>query len=177
VTAVQLPPFARHIHELEAEQFARAGEHCDTRGCREPIAIFAWYHRRTGGQVLGYERFLCTAHGEAFAARHHLTVEPAPTEAELADANLPHLDPEPQPQTFLYGMSAAMLADHEAGGWHCDWPRCREEARYFSGRHYQPPRGKFRRVARFLCIPHARRFAADHGIDFAAVTPPEGESR
>jgi hypothetical protein len=178
VTAVQLPPFARRLHQLETDALTRQGEHCGTRGCREPITVVGWYHRRTGGQVLGYERFLCTAHGEAFAARHHLDITPPPTEAELADADLAHLDPEPpQPQTFLYGMSAAMLADHEAEGWTCDWPRCRGEARYFSGRHYQPPRGKFRRVARFLCVPHARRFAAEHGIDFTTVTPPEGGSR
>jgi hypothetical protein len=173
VTA-QLPPFARRLHQLETAAFTRQGEHCDTRGCREPVAIYAWYYRRSGGQVLGYERALCTAHGEAVAARHHLPVDPAPAEAELAEADLPHLDPEPpRPRTFLYGMSAAMLADHEANAWHCDWPRCRGEARYFSGHHYQPPRGKFRRVARFLCVPHAERFAAGHGIDFAAVDPPE----
>ena len=170
----QLPPFARRLHQLEIDGSARRGEHCDTRGCREPVTIVGWYHRRSGGQVLGFERFLCTAHGEAFAARHHLAIEPAPTEAELAEVDLPHLDPEPpRPWTYLTGMSAAMLADHEAEGWHCDWPRCRGQAKYFSVRRYQPAGGKFRRVARFLCIPHAERFAARHGIDFAAVLPPE----
>jgi hypothetical protein len=168
VTTDQIPPSARHLHQLEAGKFARQGEHCDTRGCREPIAIYAWYYRRTAGQVLGYERFLCTAHGEAFATRHRLAIEPAPAAEEL---NLPRL--EPRPGAYLHGMTAGQLALHEAEGWHCDWPRCRAAARYLSSRRYVTPAGEFRHEARFLCDPHARTFAARHGIDMAAVLPPE----
>lgn len=165
----QVRPFARHVHPLELADLARDGQqHCGTRRCREPIAVYGWYYRRCRGQVLGYERYLCTGHGEAFAARHHLAVEDAPPAAVL---NLPR--PAPRLGARLEGMSAQMTADHEAFGWHCDRQRCRQEARYLSSHAYRTPAGRFVRDSRFLCVPHARRFAARHGLDFAAVLPPE----
>lgn len=167
------PPFIRRIHPLEADELAKEGQQrCDTGRCPEPVALYAWYHRRQSGEVLGHERYLCTAHGEMFAARHHMTVEDAPPASVL---NLPR--PEPRLGAGLEGMSAQMLADHEVFGWHCDSPRCRQEARYLSSYAYKTPAGRFRRETRFLCDSHARRFAERHGIDFAAVLPPEEVSR
>jgi hypothetical protein len=168
----RVPPFARRVHPLEAAQFARKGAHCDTRSCREPAAVYAWYLRRAGGRVIGHERFLCAAHGKTFAARHHLDIEPAPAASELG---LPR--PEPRLGVHLEGMSATLLAEHEIRGWHCDHPRCRQPARYLSSRRYRARTGRYWYLARFLCASHARRFAARHDIDFTAVLPPEGDPR
>ena len=169
----RLPEFIRQIHPLEAADLADQGfRRCDTGPCREPVALYAWYYRRYQGQVLGHERYLCTAHGEAFAARHHLAIGGAPEASEL---NLPR--PAPRLGAWLAGMSAPMLADHAEFGWHCDRARCRREARYQSSRAYMTPAGRFARVSLFLCDPHARRFAARHGLDFAAVLPPEDVAR
>jgi hypothetical protein len=163
-----MPPFARRIHQLEAAEFAREGQHCDTRRCREPIAVYAWYHRRQHGEVLGHERLLCASHGEAFATRHHLAIEAAPPASEL---DLPR--PELRIGVYLIGMAARQLALHEDLGWHCDRPRCRRPACYLASRRYRTPTGRLGYAAGFLCTPHARRFATRHGIDFAAVLPPE----
>lgn len=173
MTAPRLPePFARNLHPAEIAELARDGQHCDVRRCREPVTIYGWYHRRTGGQVLGYERFLCNAHGEDFARRHHLTIEPAPAESDLPDRSLI----ASRPGAFLFGMSADMFAAHDAARWHCDYPGCRQRARYFSALRYAAA-GRIRHRARFLCDGHAERFAAAHGIDIAAVLPPEGDTR
>lgn len=167
------PAFIRRIHPLEEDELTKEGhQHCGRRRCGEAVALYAWYHRRTQGRLTGYERYLCTAHGEAFAARHHMAIEDAPPASELS---LPR--PGPRLGAYLEGMSAQMLADHEAFGWHCDSPRCRREARYLSSYTYKTPAGRFRRETRFLCDPHARRFAGRHGVDLSAVLAPEEGSR
>lgn len=164
-------PFARYLHPAEAAEFAQDGRHCDARRCREPITVYGWYRRRSGGLRLGHERYLCAGHGADFARRHHLEIEPAPAEADVR----PHR-PADTPWAHLHGMSAEMLRLHQAGGWHCDAPRCREAARYLASYRYRLGSGRMRQEARFLCSRHAESFAARHGIDMGAVTPPEGES-
>jgi hypothetical protein len=76
-------PFARRTHPAETAEFTLDGWHCDVRRCREPVSVYAWYYPRRGGRPTGAERFLCTPHGEAFARRQHLEIEPAPAEGEL----------------------------------------------------------------------------------------------
>jgi hypothetical protein len=74
-------------------------------------------------------------------------------------------------------MNAGQLAEHDALGWHCDFPRCLERARYLSSLRYVTGSGQTRQRARFLCDRHAERFAAGHGIDLSSVLPPEEEPR
>ena len=165
-------PFARYLHPAETAELVQDGRHCDIRRCGEPITVYGWYRRREGDLRLGHERYLCTGHGADFARRHHLQIEAAP-----ADADVPsHRRPD-TPWVLLYGMSADMLEAHRAAGWHCDAPRCREGARYLASRRYRLQSGRMRQEGRFLSDRHAENFAARHGVDMGAVTPPEGESR
>ena len=168
-------PFVRHLHPVEIAEFTAGGQHCDVRGCHKPVTIYGWYYRLRSGHQLAYERHLCGPHGEAFARRQHADIEPAPAESEL---RYPHLPPRVTgPGAYLAGMSAGQLAEHDELGWHCDFPRCRERARYLSSLRYLTGSGQTRRRARFVCDGHAARFAARHGINFTAVLPPERSSR
>ena len=169
-------PFARRIHPAETAGLTADGQHCDVRRCREPVTVYGWYYRfdRDLGRKIGYERFLCLSHGEAFAARHHLALEDAPSLEEVSGA---HARPPVPGRAALTGMSAGQVAEHEARGWTCDVPRCHGEARYLSGLNYATQGGQVRHLSRFLCERHAGTFAARHGIDMAAVRPPEEGSR
>lgn len=164
--------FARHLHPAEIADFARRGQHCDVRRCREPVEAYGWYYRfdRHLGKKIGHERFLCPGHGEAFAARHRLVLEPAPSLEEVSGA---HVRPPVPGRATLTGMSADMIAAHEARGWTCDIPRCHAEARYLSGLNYATQAGQVRHLSRFLCDRHASTFAVRHGIDTTSVRPPE----
>jgi hypothetical protein len=68
------------------------------------------------------------------------------------------IEPPPAGRASLRGMGGLQVTEHEAHDWTCDMPRCQEQARHLS---------------RFLCDRHARNFAVNHGIDIAAVCPPE----
>ncbi len=163
--------WARRLHPVEVADMAAEGQHCDTRRCREPVTVYAWYRRAEAGspEPLGHERFMCTAHGEAFAARHRLVLEDAPPGAEQH-----RMAPDSRPGATLASMSAVQIREHEEHGWHCDRQRCQRPARYLAGLTYAV-RGapRTRHVAPFLCTPHAERFAARHGLDMATVRPPE----
>ncbi|MGH3254818.1 MAG: hypothetical protein ACRDOU_05310 [Streptosporangiaceae bacterium] len=163
----RLEPFARHLHPAETARFTGEGRHCGHRGCREPATIYAWYYPAALGGQIGSERQLCTAHGEAFAARQGLTVRPAPEEGDVPDHG-----PVPRPGARLSGMSADSIADHEANGWHCDATRCLRPARYFASLRYLQG-GTLRHRSGFLCVRHALNFARRHGIDMAGVRAPE----
>jgi len=169
---MMIEAFARHLHPAEISELAARGQHCDVRRCREPIATYGWYYRfdRHLATKIGHERVLCLGHGEAFAARHRLVLEPAPSLEEVSGAHAPPLVPG---RAALMGMSADMIAAHEALGWTCDVPRCHGEARYLSGLNYATQAGPVRHVSRFLCDRHAGTFAVRHGIDMASVRPPE----
>ena len=148
---------------------AALGYHCGTRRCHEPIAVFALYRRRFGGRLIDYERFVCRAHGDAWAARHRLAIEDPPPGSERH-----RLDPDPGPGVRLSGMSAGQIRFHEENGWHCDRARCLRPAWYKASIRYAV-RGeaRTRRWAGFVCLPHARSFAHRHGLDMAAVRSPE----
>jgi hypothetical protein len=165
VSAPRLEPFARSVHPAETARLTADGRHCDHRGCREPIAVYAWYYPPQI-RPAGHERFLCAEHGKAFARRQGLPIRPALEESELPPVRVQ------RPGAYLTGMGASQLQEHEAEGWHCDFPGCRQPARYRSSLRYEQA-GRIRRQSRFLCIPHAEQFAARHGIDMAAVPPPE----
>ena len=59
-------------------QFAEYGWHCEARGCREPavIATHRYFWSKWANRVVVAEHFTCGTHGEAFARRHHIAVEP-----------------------------------------------------------------------------------------------------
>lgn len=163
--------FTRRLHPVEAADMAATGQHCDTRRCREPVTIYAWYHRRVADlpEPLGHERFMCTAHGEAWAARRRLVIEDPPPGSERHRS-----DPDPGPGVCLSGMSAGQIREHEEMGWHCDHTQCLRPARYSASLRYAV-RGeaRTRHWAGFVCLPHARSFARRHGIDMATVSRPE----
>jgi hypothetical protein len=73
-------PVAWAIHPADATRFAAGGQHCQTRQCREPIAIvtWRWWRSTEAGRVLVAEHFRCGQHGQEFATRHHITIEPPP---------------------------------------------------------------------------------------------------
>jgi hypothetical protein len=77
------PPVAHYLFPGDADVFAARGEHCDHIGCREPRSIrtLRWY--RWEGRVRAAEHFYCTGHGQAFARRYRVEVEPAPDESGL----------------------------------------------------------------------------------------------
>jgi len=73
---VKRDPRARRLAAGEITALTRLGEHCDTRRCRQPVAIVTWWWFRRHGQMRISERFICEDHGQEFARRHHLEIEP-----------------------------------------------------------------------------------------------------
>jgi hypothetical protein len=73
-------PMVWEIHPDDVVKFAAERKHCETRRCRNPVAIVTWRFWRSAeaGRVLLTEHLACKEHGQAFARRHHITVEPAP---------------------------------------------------------------------------------------------------
>lgn len=81
-------PIVWRIPGVDVERFAAAGQHCQTRWCREPITVVTWRWWRSTevGKVLVAEHFRCDQHGQEFAARHHIEVEPTPDEPSAVPA-------------------------------------------------------------------------------------------
>jgi hypothetical protein len=77
----------------------------------------------------------------------------------------------------LAALTAVQIEEFAASGWHCGFPRCPDPARYLSSLRYTTRSGQTRQLGRSLCDRHGASFAARHGIDMAAVLPPEGSSR
>jgi hypothetical protein len=73
-------PIAWTIHPDEVVRFAAEGRHCETRRCRNPVAIATWRWWRSSevGRVLLAEHLVCVEHGQEFAQRHHVKIESAP---------------------------------------------------------------------------------------------------
>ena len=71
-------PIAWTLHPADAAELAAKGEHCQARRCRNPVAVVTWRRWRSTevARVLLAEHFVCTEHGQQFAERHHIQVEP-----------------------------------------------------------------------------------------------------
>jgi hypothetical protein len=78
-------PIAWTIHPGDVGRFAAKGKHCETRRCRNPVAIATWRWWRSSevGRVLLAEHLVCVEHGQEFATRHHIQVEPSPAEPSI----------------------------------------------------------------------------------------------
>lgn len=72
-------PQAWRIRPSEAARFTADGQHCETRRCREPVAIITWRWWRSAAarRVLVSEHQVCERHGAEFAVRYHIGVDPA----------------------------------------------------------------------------------------------------
>jgi hypothetical protein len=75
-------PVCWRIHPDDAARFAADRKHCETRRCRNPIAMVTWRYWRSkeARRVLVAEHFVCVQHGREFAERHGIDVEPEPPE-------------------------------------------------------------------------------------------------
>jgi hypothetical protein len=78
-------PVSWKIHPDDAARFAAAGKHCETRGCREPVAAMTWRPFWSGQdrRHLLAEHLVCTGHAEAFCTRYHVVLEDPPAEPSL----------------------------------------------------------------------------------------------
>ena len=73
-------PRCWRIHPIDVARFAAEGKHCNTRKCREPIAMatWRWWRSTAAGRVLLAEHMTCVDHGRAFAERHGIDIDPEP---------------------------------------------------------------------------------------------------
>jgi hypothetical protein len=78
-------PVCWRIHQDDAAQFASEKKHCETRKCREPVAMVTWRYWRSSavGRLLLSEHLVCVQHGREFAGRHGIDLEPAPAKRSL----------------------------------------------------------------------------------------------
>ena len=81
-------PAARQIHPDDMARFYAEGKHCEIRRprtCRRPVTVLTWrwWHSAAAGRVLVAEHFVCTEHGQEFARRYSITIEPAPSGRSL----------------------------------------------------------------------------------------------
>ena len=74
-------PSAWYLTQTEAAVFAARGDHCDVRGCREPVRAVThrWFTRDAAIRLA--EHLVCAGHGEAFARRHHIDIAATPAGA------------------------------------------------------------------------------------------------
>ena len=74
-------PIAWRIHPDDVGPgHSGEGKHCETRRCRNPVAVvtWRWWRSAEAGRVLLAEHVVCDQHGQEFAARHHIEIEPPP---------------------------------------------------------------------------------------------------
>jgi len=71
-------PIAWTVHAADAAELADRGERCQVRRCRNPVTVVTWRWWRSTevARVLLAEHLVCTDHGQKFAERHHIEVEP-----------------------------------------------------------------------------------------------------
>jgi hypothetical protein len=81
-------PLAWLIHPDDVVRFAAEGKHCETRRCRNAVSTVTWRFWRSAeaGRVLLH--IVCEQHGQEFAARHHIHIEP-PAAAPRRGRNRP----------------------------------------------------------------------------------------
>lgn len=75
-------PIAWTIHPADAAWFTARGQRCQTRRCVKPISVvtWRWWRSTEAGRILLAEHFRCDEHGQEFAARYRITIEPPPDE-------------------------------------------------------------------------------------------------
>jgi hypothetical protein len=80
-------PLAWRIHSADVARLAAEGKHCETRRCRNPVAVvtWRWWRRSEARRALLTEHLVCDQHGQEFADRHHIEIEPTrPSQAATA---------------------------------------------------------------------------------------------
>lgn len=76
-------PVAWTLHPADMTWFFAEGKHCQARRprtCRRAITVvtWRWWRSAAAGRVLVTEHFVCTGHGQEFARRHGIKIEPPP---------------------------------------------------------------------------------------------------
>ena len=71
-------PVCWRISPDTAARLTAEGKHCETRKCREPVAMTTWRWWRSAevGRVLLAEHLVCVQHGRGFAERHGIDIDP-----------------------------------------------------------------------------------------------------
>jgi hypothetical protein len=84
--AVVPRPVAWRMRAADVARFAAQGQHCQARRCRSVVVVCTWRWWRSSevGKVLLAEHFTCDQHGQEFAGRHHIEIEPEPPPAVSA---------------------------------------------------------------------------------------------
>jgi hypothetical protein len=177
-------PIAWTLHPADAAELAAKGEHCQVRRCRRAAVVVTWRWWRSAevARILLAEHVVCTEHGQGFADRHHIQIEPARARPRVSAG---HVFPgdllaefleraeETGPRARLEVMTAGQIGICAATGCHCGFPRCLAPVRYLSSLRYATRSGQEHQRGRLLCEEHAARFAARRRIDLASV--PGGE--
>jgi hypothetical protein len=134
-------PVCWRIHPDDAAQFATQGKHCETRRCRNPIAMvtWRWWRSAAAGRVLVAEHEVCVQHGREFAERHGIEIEPAPEHEARR-------------------LSEQEMAAFAAEGRHCDGPACQDRATCVFRQHYGR-RGRREVLEHLACDGHAPGYA------------------
>jgi hypothetical protein len=168
-------PIAWTLHPADAAEIAGKGEHCQVRRCRNAVSVVTWRWWRSTevARILLAEHFICTEHGQKFADRHYIQVEP-PSEQPRARARrvfpgdllaeFLERGEETGPRARLEVMTARQIAVCAGSGCHCGFPRCLAPVSYLSSLRYATRAGREHQRGRLLCDEHAARFAARHGI-------------
>ena len=98
-------PIAWRIHPDDAARDTAAGKHCEARRCRGRVAVvtWRWWRSAEAGRVLLTEHAVCDQHGQEFADRHRIEIEPRPARASRGhgERNYPEPLPEPEPEAEL----------------------------------------------------------------------------
>ncbi|HLN66504.1 MAG TPA: hypothetical protein VK280_04445 [Streptosporangiaceae bacterium] len=151
-------PQAWRIHPAEAARFAADGKRCETRKCRQPVAIttWRWWRSAAAGRFLVAEHLVCERHGTEFAARHHIGVDP-PGEREARR---------------LSGAETAALA---AAGRNCESAGCQNPATCLFTDRYTV-RGEPRTDEDLACDRHVGQLAERFGVSIPPVSA-AGETR
>jgi hypothetical protein len=173
-------PIAWTLHPADAAELVARGEHCQVRRCRRaPVVLtWRWWRSTATARILLTEHLVCTEHGQLFAGRHHIQIEPARDRPRVSAG---HVFPgdllaeflervgEAGPRARLEIMTAGQIGVCAASACHCGFPRCLAPVRYLSSFRYATRSGREHQRGRFLCEEHAARFAARHRIGAASA--------
>jgi hypothetical protein len=178
-------PIAWTLHPADVAECAVRGEHCHVRRCSNAAVVVTWRWWRSAevARILLAEHVVCTEHGQEFAGRHHIQIEPARDRPRVSAG---HVFPgdllaeflergeETGPRARLEVMTTGQIGICTATGSHCGFQRCLAPVRYLSSLRYTTRSGREHQRGRLLCEEHAARFASRHSIDLAAASLPPG---